>query len=159
MSLVVGTGLSCFRRLISLKSKIRGGLMSSAKKAKSRTVVATLGVVANADDPSILQACVSALKGGPVDASPPSPSPVAPPPQPSSAKRTAVSADVQQLAEDAIDASLKKVIADLRKSGVEPKFDGTEWGERLIDLWRVLKHLEAEGFRITAEEIDETAGK
>lgn len=133
--------------------------MSSAKKAKSRKVVATLGVVANADDPSILQACVSALKGGPVDASPSSPPPVVPPPPPGSAKRSPVSADVQQLAEDAIDASLKQVVAELRKSGVEPKFDGTEWGERLIELWGVLKQLEAEGFRIEAEEIDETPRK
>jgi hypothetical protein len=131
--------------------------MSSAKKAKSRKVVATLGVVANADDPSILQACVSALKGGPVDASPPSPPSEAPPPPPASAIRSSVSTDVQHLAEDAIDASLKQVVAELRKSGVEPKFDGTEWGERLVELWRVLKQLEAEGFHIKAEEIDESA--
>lgn len=121
--------------------------------------MATLGVVANADDPSILQACVSALKGGPVDASPPAPLSVAPPPPPASAKRSPVSTDVQQLAEDAIDASLKQVLADLHKSGVEPKFDGTEWGERLVELWRVLKQLEAEGFHIEAEEIDELARK
>src|SRR5688572_17209592 len=103
--------------------------MSSAKKGKSRRVVATLGVVANVDDPSILQACVSALKGGPVDASPPSPPPIAPPSPPTPGKRSPVSPDVQQLAEDAIDASLKQVVGQLRKSGVEPKFDGTEWGE------------------------------
>lgn len=133
--------------------------MSSAKKAKSRRVVATLGVVTNADDPSILQACVSALKGGPIDASPPSPPPVAPSPPATPTKRSPVSADVQQLAEDAIEASLKQVVAELRKSGVEPKFDGTEWGERLVELWRVLKQLEAEGFRIEAEEIDDTVGK
>ncbi len=127
--------------------------MSSSKKPKQRKAVATLGVVTSADDPSILRACVSALKGGPVDALPPPPAPVAPP-SPVSAKRTVVSPDVQQLAEDAIDASLKQVVNELRKSGVEPKFDGTEWGERLVELWRVLKQLEAEGFHIEAEEID-----
>ena len=127
--------------------------MSSSKKPKSRTVAVTLKVVANADDPSILQACVSALKGGPVDALPPSPPPVAPP-SPVSAKRTAVSTDVQQLAEDVLDASLKQVLNELRESGVEPEFDGSEWGERLIELWRVLKPLEAEGFHVEAEEVD-----
>lgn len=130
--------------------------MSSGKKAKNRKAEITLKVVANVDDPSILQACVSALKGGPVDASPPTPPSVAAPP-PASAKRSPVSADVQHLAEDAIGDSLKQVVNELRKSGVEPKFDGTEWGEQLVELWRVLKELEAQGFHIQAEEIDETA--
>ncbi len=128
--------------------------MSSSKKPKSRKAAVTLKVVANADDPSILLACVSALKGGPVDAAPPAPPPVAPSLPPVSAKRTTVSADVQQLAEDAIDASLKQVVIELRESGVEPEFDGSEWGERLIELWRVLKQLEAEGFHVEGEEVD-----
>lgn len=134
--------------------------MSSSKKGKKRKAEVTLKVVANTDDPSILQACVSALKGGPVGAEPPMLTPPATPSRPvANSKRSPVSADVQQLAEDAIDSSLRQVAEELRKSGVEPKFDGTEWGEQLVELWRVLKQLEAEGFHIEAEEIDETAGK
>jgi hypothetical protein len=121
------------------------------KKGKNRKAVVTLGVNSVIDDPSILQACVAALKGGPVDGVPISPAPPSPPSNPS-AKRVAVSDDVQKLADDAIDSSLKQVLAELRKSGVEPKFDGAAWGDRLVELCTVLKQLEAAGFKIEAEE-------
>ncbi len=123
----------------------------------NRIVSAKLGVLDKTDDPSILQACVSALKGGPVDAVVQPTAPTTPPLINPGIKRSNVSAEIKDQAEDAIEASLKQLVNELRKSGIEPKFDGSQWGEQLIELWRTLKQLEAEGFQIEAEEVPDLA--